>query len=230
MSHKIPDCIEPLLPEKEDYLLLLPTGRDSLILPSKQVFVTIRKKKLKIFTDDKHLLGTIEFDKLSLKINIDDSPNFQPVQFGNQPSQKLISESLPTKFTILVFTQPNPYTFQCRDHENLLSWVTVLSAHWRSSNSPMLGNQIEKNLTSAYQKKFMETIKRPDKITKMDLTLTADSGDLLLFAANTWFAGVQRSVTQSNYDHVAFILRYADSRLVYFESTANTGVALYSWD
>ena len=29
---------------------------------------------------------------------------------------------------------------------------------------------------------------------------------------------------------MAFILRYADSRIVYFESTANTGVGLYSWD
>lgn len=64
----------------------------------------------------------------------------------------------------------------------------------------------------------------------MDLTISADSGDLLLFAANSWFTGLQRTVTQSNYDHVAFILRYADSRLVYFESTAGTGVALYSWD
>ena len=85
-------------------------------------------------------------------------------------------------------------------------------------------------MITEYQKKFQETTKRSKKITKMDLTISADSGDLLLFAANSWFTGLQRTVTQSNYDHVAFILRYADSRLVYFESTAGTGVALYSWD
>ena len=74
------------------------------------------------------------------------------------------------------------------------------------------------------------TIKRPKKISKIEVSLTADSGDLLLFQARGWFTGLQRTVTGSQFDHVAIILRYADSRVVYFESTATTGVALYSWD
>jgi hypothetical protein len=49
---------------------------------------------------------------------------------------------------------------------------------------------MKRNFTSEQQKKFHETTQRPKKITKMDLTLTADSGDLLLFAANTWFTGL----------------------------------------
>jgi hypothetical protein len=67
-------------------------------------------------------------------------------------------------------------------------------------------------------------------ISKQELTLTADSGDLLLFQSKGFFTKIQRTVTNSCYDHVAMILRYANSRVVYFESTGNNGVALYSWD
>lgn len=58
----------------------------------------------------------------------------------------------------------------------------------------------------------------------------ADCGDLLLFAGNSLMSQVQRTVTSSNYDHIAMFLRFSNGNLVYFESTSDNGVQIYSWD
>ncbi len=34
----------------------------------------------------------------------------------------------------------------------------------------------------------------------------------------------------SDYDHVAMLLRYSNGKLVMFESTGSTGVAVLDWD
>ena len=52
----------------------------------------------------------------------------------------------------------------------------------------------------------------------------ADSGDILMFKCNDFMSGVQRTITQSEYDHIAMFLRFANGQLVYFESSANVGV------
>ena len=58
----------------------------------------------------------------------------------------------------------------------------------------------------------------------------ADSGDILLFTCNDFMSGVQRSITGSEYDHIAMFLRFANGQLVYFESSANVGCQIFSWD
>ena len=58
----------------------------------------------------------------------------------------------------------------------------------------------------------------------------ADSGDILLFKCNDFMSGIQRSITGSEYDHIAIFLRFANGQLVYFESSANVGVQIFSWD
>ena len=52
----------------------------------------------------------------------------------------------------------------------------------------------------------------------------ADSGDVLLFKCNDIMSGIQRTITNSEYDHIAMFLRFANGQLVYFESSANIGV------
>ena len=58
----------------------------------------------------------------------------------------------------------------------------------------------------------------------------ADSGDVLLFKCNDIMSGIQRTITNSEYDHIAMFLRFANGQLVYFESSANIGVQIFSWD
>ena len=52
----------------------------------------------------------------------------------------------------------------------------------------------------------------------------ADSGDILLFKCDNIMSGLQRTFTNSEYDHIAMFLRFANGQLVYFESSANMGV------
>ena len=58
----------------------------------------------------------------------------------------------------------------------------------------------------------------------------ADSGDILLFTCNDFMSGVQRSFTGSEYDHIAIFLRFTNGQLVYFETNANQGCQIFSWE
>ncbi|CDW89924.1 ph domain-containing protein [Stylonychia lemnae] len=56
-----------------------------------------------------------------------------------------------------------------------------------------------------------------------------------LLSSNFWkstsfVTKVQRAITMSEYDHVAMLLRYSNGKLVIFESTGTTGVAVLDWD
>jgi len=55
------------------------------------------------------------------------------------------------------------------------------------------------------------------------------TGDILLFRSESFAAKLQRSVTRSEYDHVALLLKLSDRNIVLFEATGNSGVALCRW-
>ena len=59
----------------------------------------------------------------------------------------------------------------------------------------------------------------------------ADTGDLLLFKCKNFGAFITRSVTWSEYDHVAMILKFESTpnEIYLVEATGNTGVALNKW-
>lgn len=71
----------------------------------------------------------------------------------------------------------------------------------------------------------------------------ADTGDILLFKSSSFVTKVQRTITRSEYDHVAMLLRFSNGKLVIFESTGQTvlkfdnyfeiclqGVGVLNWD
>lgn len=62
---------------------------------------------------------------------------------------------------------------------------------------------------------------RNERISMRSFEDSADTGDLLLFRGKTLSCSLQRSVTRSEYDHVALILRYSSGDLYLFEATGN---------
>lgn len=58
----------------------------------------------------------------------------------------------------------------------------------------------------------------------------ADTGDLVMFKGNSIACSIQRTLTGGEYDHVAMFLRFSNGALVYFESSANCGVQVFSWE
>ena len=63
-----------------------------------------------------------------------------------------------------------------------------------------------------------------------DFRREADSGDLILFKGSSIQTKVMRTVTRSDYDHVAMLLRYSNGKLVMFEATGMSGVAVLDFD
>ena len=62
-----------------------------------------------------------------------------------------------------------------------------------------------------------------DNVSEKQFIEKADTGDFLLFKANNGSAGVVRTFTGSNFDHVAMVLRFeTDTDEIYFvEASGN---------
>lgn len=56
------------------------------------------------------------------------------------------------------------------------------------------------------------------------------TGDLLLFRSKSVAAKMQRAVTGSKYDHVAFLLKLEDEQVALLETTSQTGVQVLFWE
>jgi hypothetical protein len=56
-----------------------------------------------------------------------------------------------------------------------------------------------------------------------------DTFDLILFKGKNIMCKVQRFFTNSDYDHIALVIKAVGSNLLLFESTGNVGVAIYSF-
>lgn len=57
-----------------------------------------------------------------------------------------------------------------------------------------------------------------------------ETGDILLFQGSHFFAGVQRFLTSSQYDHVGMVIRDPIYGILIFESNSASGVCLTPWD
>jgi len=113
------------------------------------------------------------------------------------------------------------FLFKAQTVEECMAWVRELNRHIDESDG---GNEI----------KTAGDIKRPwrfDCISEKQFLEKADTGDVLLFKANSFNGGLIRTFTSSKFDHVAMILKFeADQGEVYIvESTGNRGVALNKW-
>ena len=52
----------------------------------------------------------------------------------------------------------------------------------------------------------------------------------MFFKGRTLGGKIQRFFTRCDYDHVALLLKYKNSKIVLFESTGAQGIDLLSWD
>jgi hypothetical protein len=61
-----------------------------------------------------------------------------------------------------------------------------------------------------------------------DLRHTGDTFDIILFKNRTMMSKVQRILTNSDYDHVAMLLKTNNNELFILESSSNLGVSVYT--
>ena len=68
-------------------------------------------------------------------------------------------------------------------------------------------------------------------INSQKLREIADFGDILLFSGNQTFNILTRTVTRSEFDHVAMVLKFETdpSEIFLFESTQQKGVSVVKW-
>jgi hypothetical protein len=70
---------------------------------------------------------------------------------------------------------------------------------------------------------------RTDRISELQFSTVADTGDILLFRSLDATSKLQRVVLSSKYDHVALVIRYANGELALLEATSLDGVSIVRW-
>lgn len=88
------------------------------------------------------------------------------------------------------------------------------------------------NKNGEYEQKLELGIDPNDQsiISETNFRINAQTGDLILFRTKTFAAGMQRQITQSEYDHVGIIIRgSADASEVFYLEAVSCGVRLNKW-
>jgi len=68
-----------------------------------------------------------------------------------------------------------------------------------------------------------------DTISEKQFIHTAETGDILLFYTKNTGARFQRFITNSDFDHVAMVVKFKKNDLMIFESNQMYGVSIYDW-
>lgn len=105
------------------------------------------------------------------------------------------------------------------DHE-AIDWAYTISLHINSSSG-------KKTVFPVSEKSLFWKFPR---ISEVDFKSSACTGDILLFRGNDTVSKIQRVLTASQYDHVAFILKYSSGKIALLEATSAEGVSILTWE
>lgn len=68
-----------------------------------------------------------------------------------------------------------------------------------------------------------------DILTEKEFLTEAETGDILLFYTDHFSAKLQRFFTNSDFDHIAMVVKLRNKDLMVFESNQMHGVSVYDW-
>lgn len=68
-----------------------------------------------------------------------------------------------------------------------------------------------------------------DSISEKEFFNTAETGDILLFYTKNTGAKIQRMITNSDFDHVAMVVKFRHNEPMVFESNQSYGVSIFDW-
>ncbi len=67
------------------------------------------------------------------------------------------------------------------------------------------------------------------RITEKGFLDQAETGDILLFRSKSLGNKLLRTMTRSEFDHIALLLKYTNGKIILFEATGKEGVGLSTW-
>jgi hypothetical protein len=126
------------------------------------------------------------------------------------------------KSSLIIRTLGGKRAFHLRgsNEKEAIDWAYAISLHINSANG-------RRSVMSVAEKSHHWKYSR---ISESEFKATACTGDILLFRGNDVVSKIQRFVTVSQYDHVAFILKYSSGKLALLEATSADGVSILPWD
>ena len=106
----------------------------------------------------------------------------------------------PLKFSIFIEGVKREFKFKTKTAENRNYWWNEISKHIREGEK-----------TSSYDSDLVKVKnfwRKQEQITSEYFLANANSGDILLFKGKRLASKLTRGVTNSNYDHVAMVLKF----------------------
>lgn len=125
-----------------------------------------------------------------------------------------------TSFLITITGCKRNFLFRALNSEEASEWIASLRLHIEGS----LGQTCNIEMLSL-QKNFWKF----PQISVFEFLDCAKTGDILLFKTNCLISKAQRTVTRSNYDHVALLIKHS-GYVAFLESTRVIGVNVLFWE
>lgn len=144
-------------------------------------------------------------------------------KFGGVLNFNVVTAEVEVKKNKLMITAlggKRDFCLRAESKKDAVDWAYAISVHINSAKG--------KNTVFAVSEKSLYW-KFP-RISEEDFKFTACTGDILLFRGNDTISKIQRVITASQYDHVAFILKYSSGKLALLEATSAEGVSILSWE
>jgi hypothetical protein len=132
------------------------------------------------------------------------------IDFGSVEAKCIHANHIDT-FKIVITNCKKPFEFRTTSYD-CSKWVANISHQIRMAIKPK-----NKLTLPIHDPSFFKI----ERISVMSFLKQASTGDILLLVSNSIGSGVQRMITRSDYDHVAMVLRYSDSRIMLLEATRN---------
>jgi len=144
----------------------------------------------------------------------------KPAGFINFDLVTIETEVKGRKFKLKALGSKRVFKLRAGTPQAALDWIYSISLHLQESN----GRKII--LPIAKKKNFWKF----DRVSEPQFLSMAATGDILLFRAKNITSKVQRFFTNSDYDHVALVVKFSSQRVGLFEVTGKDGVSLLFWD
>ncbi|CAD8167378.1 unnamed protein product [Paramecium pentaurelia] len=155
--------------------------------------------------ENKKLQGVLNFDVQSFQLQELQDKNGNTVEFILKPlgqTQKV-------------------FQFKGGTVDQTKTWIQLIKQHLQDSIGSL---KVLKSLSS------YEYFWRFERISSLQIMEDAEDGDILLFQGKDINCHIQRTLTQSNFDHIGIFIRLNENQLYLFEALPLHGVGLCRWN
>jgi hypothetical protein len=133
----------------------------------------------------------------------------------------VISPNDKVTFSMFIEGNKREFIFKAKDSNTRQEWTQAITKHISEAKKNQRNDEL-----LIKQKNFW---KLSEGVTTQEFAKEADSGDIILFKGKKLGSKITRGITNSEFDHIAMVLKFEDDEEVYMIDATLSGVNVTSW-